>query len=162
MNNQFGEEKQDYEIEAYSGKYWDRRHSMEKKVKYLEIIQGVISRMANNSFLMKGWAVTLVVGIFALSGKDADKLFFLLAYIPIIFFWLLDTYYLRQERLYRALFNRVREMNEEDIDFSLDISVQDSEMEKNRFTKCFVSPTELLFYFPLAMVCSLIVFLVLI
>lgn len=29
---------------------------MENKVKYLEIIQGVISRMANNSFLMKGWA----------------------------------------------------------------------------------------------------------
>ena len=50
---------------------------MEKKLKHLELVQGVISRMANNSFMLKGWAVTLVAGIFVLAGKDTDKLYLL-------------------------------------------------------------------------------------
>ena len=63
---------------------------MEKKLKHLEMVQGVINRMANNSFMLKGWAVTLVAGIFALSGEATDKLYFLVAYIPIIVFWGLE------------------------------------------------------------------------
>ena len=43
---------------------------MKNKVEHLELIQKVINRMANNSFLLEGWAVTLVAGIFALSSKD--------------------------------------------------------------------------------------------
>ena len=72
---------------------------MDKKLKHLELVQGVINRMANNSFMLKGWAVTLVAGIFALAGKDTDKLYFLVAYIPVLVFWGLDAYYLLQERL---------------------------------------------------------------
>ena len=64
---------------------------MENKRKHLELIQNVISRMAKNSFMLKGWAVTLVAGIFALSGKDTNKLYFLVAYIPVIVFWGLDA-----------------------------------------------------------------------
>ena len=33
---------------------------MEKKIKHLEMIQAVIVRMGNNSFLLKGWSVTLI------------------------------------------------------------------------------------------------------
>lgn len=57
---------------------------MEKKLKHLEMIQAVINRMANNSFMLKGWTVTLVAGIFALASKDADKMYFLIAYIPLV------------------------------------------------------------------------------
>lgn len=81
---------------------------MEKKLKHLEMIQAVINRMANNSFMLKGWTVTLVAGIFALASKDADKMYFLIAYIPLIIFWGLDSYYLLQERLYRSLYDKVR------------------------------------------------------
>ena len=62
------------------------------KVSHLEMIQGVINRMAGNSFALKGWAVTLVAGIFALSSKDADRTYFIVAYIPIIVFWFFDSY----------------------------------------------------------------------
>ena len=48
---------------------------MENKLKHLEMIQGIINRMASNSFALKGWSVTLVAGIFALSSKDAKKLY---------------------------------------------------------------------------------------
>ncbi len=48
---------------------------MEAKLKHLELSQGVINRMAGNSFLLKGWSVTLVSALFALSAKDSNQMF---------------------------------------------------------------------------------------
>ena len=121
------------------------------------MIQGIINRMASNSFSLKGWAVTLVAGIFALAGKDTDKMFFGIAYIPIIIFWGLDSYYLLQERLYRALYDKVRNMNDSDVDFSMNISLQEFKTEKNTFWNCLKSKTEIWFYIPLAIVTAGIV-----
>lgn len=125
---------------------------MDKKVSHLEMIQGIISRMASNSFALKGWAVTLVAGIFALAGKDTDKIYFLVAYLPIIVFWGLDSYYLQRERLHRALFDKVRKLPIEKIDFSMEASLTEFASDKNTFLRCLLSRTELLFYGPLALV----------
>lgn len=125
---------------------------MENKIKHLELIQGVINRMANNSFMLKGWAVTLLAGIFVLAGKDTDSLYFLVAYIPVIVFWLLDSYYLYQERLYRALYEKVRLTDEGKIDFSLKATKKEFGNMKNCFWCCLISKTEVWFYFPLALV----------
>lgn len=95
---------------------------MESKLKHLEIIQSVVSRMAGNSFMLKGWSVTLVSALFALAAKDSNSLFLFVAYIPCVCFWVLDAYFLRQERLYRALYNQVAKKQEIDIDFSMDTS----------------------------------------
>jgi len=92
---------------------------MDKKLKHLEFIQGVINRLSTNSFLLKGWSVVLVSALFALSSQDASKSFVLLAYIPVIIFWGLDGYFLWQERLYRDLYNAVRVRDDDDIDFSM-------------------------------------------
>ena len=73
---------------------------MESKIRHLEMLQSVISRMSNNSFLLKGWAITLLAGFYALAGNNTDKTYYLLAYIPIIAFWFLDSYYLHQEKKY--------------------------------------------------------------
>lgn len=127
---------------------------MDKKLKHLELVQGVISRMASNSFMLKGWAVTLVAGIFALAGKDTDKLYFLVAYVPVIVFWGLDAYYLLQERLYRSLYDKVRKTEEDKIDFSLKATTEDFKNNKNCYYSCFLSTTELWFYLPLALVCT--------
>ena len=127
---------------------------MENKLKHLEMVQSVINRMANNSFMLKGWAVTLVAGIFVLAGKDTDKLYFLVAYIPVIVFWGLDSYYLLQERVYRGLYEKVRLSEESEIDFSLRVTKEEFGNEKNKFIFCVVSITELWFYFPLALVCT--------
>jgi len=129
------------------------------KIKHLEMVQGVINRMASNSFMLKGWAVTLVAGIFALASKDTDKLYFLIAYIPIVVFWGLDSYYLLQERLYRALYNKVRLLNEKDVDFSMKATKEEFNSEKNRFFSCLLSKTEIWFYLPLALVCAGIIFI---
>ena len=127
----------------------------ESKIRYLEMIQGIINRMAGNSFALKGWAVTLISGIFVLAGKDTDKMYFLVAYIPVVVFWFLDAYYLLQERLYRALYEKVRRINnEKDIDFSLKATSNEFESDKNCFCSCLFSKTILGFYAPLAVVCT--------
>jgi hypothetical protein len=122
------------------------------KLKHLEMIQGIINRMASNSFALKGWAVTLVAGIFALASKDADKKYFLVAYIPVIVFWFLDSYYLLQERLFRSLYGRVRKLPDDKIDFDMNTSKDELKTEKNTFCSCLFSATEAGFYIPLALV----------
>jgi hypothetical protein len=93
---------------------------MPNKLKHLELILSILNRLSTNSFLLKGWSVVLVSALFALSASDRRPGFALLAYIPAVIFWGLDGFFLWQERLYRALYNHVRTLKEEEIDFSMD------------------------------------------
>jgi hypothetical protein len=77
-------------------------------IKHMELIQAVITRMAQNSFALKGWSVIIVAALFALSSSEADGRFAVLALFPALMFWGLDAYYLRQERLFRKLYDAVR------------------------------------------------------
>lgn len=96
---------------------------MEKKLKHLEMIQAVISRMAGNSFLLKGWSVTLAAAVIALAAnKESHALLTLIALLPVLMFWLLDGYYLHQERLFRKLYDHVRLQDDDAVDFSMDTS----------------------------------------
>jgi hypothetical protein len=85
--------------------------NMEKKeslkeymLKEIEIIQDIIKRMAFNSFMIKGWAITLVVVALLLKGTNYQVG---IAFIPLLVFWFLDAYFLWQERLYRKLYEWV-------------------------------------------------------
>lgn len=91
---------------------------MEGKLKHLELIQGVVNRLSTNSFLLKGWSVVLVSALFALSAPTANPGFIFLAYFPAFIFWGLDGYFLWQEKMFRDLYNEVRE--QEETDFSMD------------------------------------------
>ena len=77
------------------------------KIKHLELIQSIVGRMANNSFLIKGWSVTISAALFALAAKDSNPKFAILAILPIFAFWYLDAFYLRQERIFRHFYNKV-------------------------------------------------------
>jgi hypothetical protein len=117
---------------------------MESKLKHLDICQNVISRMAGDSFLLKGWSVTLVAALLALTAKDGNPHFAWVALLPSIIFWLLDAYYLRQERLFRALYDSVRSKPENQIDFSLDTSLFGSSVES--LARTAFSASEIPFY----------------
>jgi hypothetical protein len=93
---------------------------MEAKIKHLEFILATINRMANNSFLLKGWTVTLVGGLLALSFKEIDHRYLYISLIVLAIFWLLDSYYLSRERNFVNLYNQVRNKPDEAIDFSMD------------------------------------------
>jgi hypothetical protein len=127
----------------------------ENKVRYLEMIQSVIMRMAANSFSLKAWSVTLASGILVLSSKESDKSFFLIAFIPILVFWFLDSYFLQLERKYRVLFDYIRKGENVDVNFDLNLNnamllIEDN--KKLRYISCFFSKTEWLFYIPTAII----------
>jgi hypothetical protein len=96
---------------------------MDKKLAHLQMIQAVVNRLSTNSFLLKGWSVILVSALFALAAANANPRFVWLAYFPATAFWILDGYFLRQEWLFRELYDHVRLMKDEEIDFSMDTSV---------------------------------------
>lgn len=94
---------------------------MERKLKHLELIQGVVNRLAANSFRIKGWSVVLVSALVVLSAREGSESTFI-AIVPVLFFWGLDGYFLWQERLFRALYDHIRVLPEDDIDFSMNTS----------------------------------------
>lgn len=77
------------------------------KLKHLEFLQAIITRMNQNSFQIKGWMVTLVSALIALYANSSQRNFVLVAAVPVVVFWLLDTYYLQQERKFRGIYNDV-------------------------------------------------------
>jgi len=93
---------------------------IESKLKHLEFIQSVVSRMNANSFLMKGWSITLVSALFALAAKDANLNYVLISYIVIPVFWVLDGFFISTERQYRDLYDEIRILDAEKIDFTMD------------------------------------------
>lgn len=91
-------------------------------LKHLEFIQNIVTRMARNSFLLKGWSVTLVAAIFALTVNNPSVYLVIIAIFPALAFWGLDAYYLRQERLFRQLYRKVSEDPDDVSAFSMDTS----------------------------------------
>ena len=84
---------------------------MNKLHKEIDLIQNIINRMAHNSFLIKGWALSIIGVMLAII---RDSIFtpkgLLLLYIILfltITFWYLDAYFLKIEKQYRKLYNWV-------------------------------------------------------
>lgn len=93
---------------------------MERKLKHLDFIQAVISRMNSNSFYIKGWTITLVAALFALAAKDSNLNFVLVSYVVIPVFWVLDGFFIYKERCFRDLYKEVMRIPANEIDFSMD------------------------------------------
>ena len=94
---------------------------MESQLKHLEFIQGVINRIGSNSFRLKGWIIVLVSALLVLVVREDKSELAFIGLFPVVVFWGLDAYYLRQERLYIALYNHVRRLDPDEIDFSISI-----------------------------------------
>lgn len=82
--------------------------TVEEFHKEIDLIQGCISRMANNSFLLKGWLVSIIAVILALSINESNKIVIISSIIFItISFWYLDAFFMKTEILYRKLYEWV-------------------------------------------------------
>ena len=127
----------------------------ETKSKHIDLVQSIITRMAQNSFVIKGWMITIVVGLFFIDKKEEDNLQnnFLIYLFPIIGFWLLDSYYLWQERLYRKLYGSVISNLKESSDLKL--SVEEFK-NSTKYLSALFSITEILTYLPVALFVFLI------
>ena len=131
----------------------------ERILKHLEFIQGVVNRLGNNSFLLKGWSMTvLVAGSLLMVRLRPDKpLLALTLLLPVIGFWLLDAYFLWQERLFQDEYNRVRDQDE--TDFAMN-PMQHKHKTKRSWPSTFFSVTLVIFYvMEIAFVSALGIFL---
>ena len=122
-------------------------------VEYFKIIQNAVDRIARNSFLIKAWAITLIGGIGILAFSIINTLIFSVLTVIVLFFWILDSYYLRIERLYRALYNEtVEKFNNPSL--RKEITLFDMKIERfyessPNLLKVMLSDTEILFYLSL-------------
>jgi len=91
-------------------------------LKHIDLVQSIVARMASNSFLIRGWSVTILSGIFALASKTDAHSLLPIAFVPLIAFWLLDGFYLSQERRFRKLYSAVLSKDTSIPSLSLDAS----------------------------------------
>ena len=124
---------------------------MDKKFKHMDLVQNVVNRMAQNSFFLKGWSVTLVAGLLALSSAIEEGMVLVsICFLPVIVFWILDGYFLWQERLFREFYDSVRNKQEAEIDFSMDVTPHLG--GRNTWFRSVFSKTLSIFYLTLVLV----------
>ena len=85
---------------------------MEKEIihKELDLIQGVINRMAANSFEVKKWLIGIITAIVVLSKDniaDGSSQMIWILLLPILSFWYLDAFYLSKEKLFKEMYRWV-------------------------------------------------------
>ena len=121
---------------------------MDKKISHLNMIQGIITRMGNNSFALKGWAVGIMIAVYAFAGKSNVKAV-IVTLMPLVVFWFIDTYYLMLERKYRCLYDDVRKKVEDKIDFNMNynnVKIELKDIKNYGFFNILFSKSVLPFY----------------
>lgn len=112
-------------------------------LKEIDLIQAVVTRMANTSFLIKGWSVTMMTFIFATKSKPEALP---LVFVPILLFWILDAYFLQQERLYRKLYQWVVENRMLSDKYLFSLSTARVQDQKKSLIQVMLSTTLIVFY----------------
>lgn len=132
---------------------------MDGKIKHLEFIQNNITRMNTNSFQLKGLTITITATLGAIYASTLKIELIFVSFVPIIFFWFLDTYYLQQERKFIGIYNDVVGITE-------NVTIKDFEMPTTKYKKgkfhfanVFISRTIISIYFPLLIITILIILL---
>lgn len=94
----------------------------ESVVKHLEMIQGVINRLGHNSFLLKGWSMTIIAaGMVFIARTEIQSDYVVLAFlVPVLGFCILDNYFIRKERLFRKVYDEVRMLNRTDFEMNFE------------------------------------------
>lgn len=79
------------------------RHSQQVQF-HLNLLQGIIQRMADNSRHCKIWCVTLVSAALFFIVRTEQPILFMIALVPTLSLMTLDTYYLALERGFRRAY----------------------------------------------------------
>ncbi len=121
--------------------------------KEIDLIQNCIERMTRNSFLIKGWSLTIFVTSSALLRKDVIDntwLLFTCVIIPYFCFWQLDAFFLNTEKKYRQMYEWVlKNRKQGNLDFQYDLNPKRFG-KKTSCVKTMFSRTQVVFYgFPI-------------
>ena len=77
---------------------------------HINLLQGIINRLAGNSSSCKTWCITLVAALLSLSGATHQPAIVTVALVPVVVFGFMDTMYLAQERAYRKLYGQILDL----------------------------------------------------
>jgi hypothetical protein len=119
-------------------------------VKHLEFIQDIVNRMGSNSFQMKGWMVTIVSALLAIYADKQNHVYALVGILPTAIFWFLDSYYLWQERKFRAVYSDILKHPGKVPPFTMPVHLYSA--GKYSFWDVFTSMTILPLYLPVVMI----------
>ena len=117
----------------------------EKVVEHLKLTQAVINRLGKNSFLVKGWSMTIIVAAMVLIARhNVDNPYFALVLIlPALAFWVLDGYFLWQERLFRRVYDEFRVQSDTDFEMK---PIKHKNEPKCSWLSAILSVTLIIFY----------------
>lgn len=77
----------------------------EERFKYMDLLQSCISRMAKDSFMVKGWCASFVVAVMVYFLKnDCSGGAIIALVLPVLVFWKIDAFFLRTEKCYRLMY----------------------------------------------------------
>jgi len=74
---------------------------------HINLLQAVISRLANNSVQCKTWSLALVGAFLSLAGAAHNAALIDFVPLPLIVFGYADARYLAQEKAYRCLYAKI-------------------------------------------------------
>lgn len=124
----------------------------EDTIKHLEFIQDSINRFASNSFQMKGWMLTIVSALLGFYANFNNTKFALVAILPVLIFWGLDSYYLQLERQLRGIYNDVAGLSKDAKPVRpFEMPIQNYTEGKFSFWDVFFSRWLMLLYFPVVL-----------
>ncbi len=117
-------------------------------IQHLGMIQDVIERLADNSFSVRRWTLVTVGALIALAVRADEPILTYASLGPTLILWWLDGYYLRKERIFRRLYDRVR--TEPDSVESFAMWVPNLASPRESYGSVMFSITEILVYLPIA------------
>ena len=117
------------------------------KETHLTFIQNIIARLNSNSFLIKGWCITIVSALLAVSATAKNEMIAYIGVIPILIFWGLDTKYLQNEKKFIILYGLVVQHDSTIKELEINIRTDKiSSIREARFINVIAEPTVLFFY----------------
>ncbi|MGN9891774.1 hypothetical protein [Micromonospora sp. L31] len=116
------------------------------RLKHLEFIQAVVGRLANSSLLVRGWSLTILAAFLAILATRFQPRLAAAALVPVLAFWLLDSYFLASERKFRRLYEDACRPDSQVPSMSMDLSPYAS---RETLLSAATSTSVLLFYAPL-------------
>ncbi len=128
----------------------------EEKRQHLEFIQNVVNRLSDKSVQLKAITITLTAGLLAVYASE-PKIFLIYITIPqVIFFWFLDSYYLQQERIFRAIYNDVAGITNNVAILDYEMPTKNYKGWKYSILRAFLSLTKLLFFGSIVLILTLL------
>jgi len=121
-------------------------------IKSMDYCQDVVKRMASNAFKLKSWFLVTFSALFTYFAKSESKVIADLIWtLPMFMFVALDAYYLKQERIFRFIYNDFRDVfNGADVSRQpFDLTPTKSQLDFYSLMNCIFSTSVGGFYFPL-------------